>query len=390
MPHTIEQLNQRKLQVLSAVSFVLSISTALLAYVESRYLEQLIGAQWLGLGFFAAYGLTLIALDQLPTIVGSIGKTQAALLLCAAIMVSLGALASAPSSPWIGVPLLILYIVSLSLLWIVIDFFIEMYSTDAVTGTVRGRYLTIMNAGWVVTPFFAFMLFERAGFPTLFALAALLVIPVFFVFRFALAHARDHLKHPENFWATFTTILQRRELSHIFVIAFVLQFFYAWMVIYTPLHLRDIGIADHDIGRIFAIMLLPFVLLQYPAGVLADKKLGEKELLITGLLFLGGGTLAIYFTQSRDMWVWAGLLFTTRIGAALIEIMRDTYFFKQIDYRDLQLMSFYRNTGPLAYMIAPLLATGILLFTVKETLFLILGILILCTIFFAARLKDTR
>lgn len=372
------------------MSFVLSIGTAFLTYIESEYLEGLIGAEYLGLGFFVAYGLTLVALDQLPRLVDRWGKWAVAVGLTLTIIGSLAALSAVPASPWIALPLFTAYLVALSVVWIVLDFFIEMYSTDAVTGTVRGRYLTIMNAGWVITPIISFALYQRFGFSFMFGIASLLTVPVFLVFWYGFRETPDHIRHPRKFWATLFKIFQHRELSHIFIISFVLQFFYAWMVFYTPLHLRDLGFAKEEIGKILSLMLLPFVLFQYPAGLLADRKLGEKELTILGLFLMGTATLVISYVRSTELLVWAGLLFSTRIGAALIEVMRDTYFFKHIDYRDLQLISFYRNTGPLAYMTAPLLATGILFFTGKETLFFILGIIVLGTIVVAARLKDTK
>ncbi len=390
MIHTSEHLNKNKLRLLSVVSFVLSITTALLTYLESRYLEQLIGEQWAGLGFFVGYGITVVVLDNLARIVNKMGKLNTALMFTSLTVVSLGALAVLPPVPWLALPAFILYIVSLSLLWIVIDFFIEVYSSDAVTGEVRGRYLTIMNAGWVITPLFASVLFETYGFPLLFSLAALLTVPVFLVFRYAFQHVPDHLRHPARFFTTLQTILQHQSLSYIFIIAFVHQFFYAWMIFYMPLHLSSLGFTLREIGQIFTIMLLPFVLLQYPAGILADRKWGEKELLITGLAIMGISTMAVYFVESRNFLVWAGILFATRVGASLIEIMRDTYFFKQIDYRDLQLMSFFRNTQPLAYMMGPLIATPLLFYVDRSMLFLILGIFVLSSIFFAARLKDTK
>ena len=59
---------------------------------------------------------------------------------------------------------------------------------------------------------------------------------------------------------------------------------YAWMVIYTPLHMLDLGFTWEEIGQIFTIMLIPFVLVEYPAGWLADKYIGETEMMSADLI----------------------------------------------------------------------------------------------------------
>ena len=101
-------------------------------------------------------------------------------------------------------------------------------------------------------------------------------------------------------------------------------------------------------------------------------------------------TMSLGFLTKPVVWHWMLALFLTRVGASLIEIMRDTYFFKQIDYRDVHLTSFFRDTGPVAYVLAPLLATFFLQFTGIPTLFLILGVLILTGLYASLTLKDTK
>ena len=63
------------------------------------------------------------------------------------------------------------------------------------------------------------------------------------------------------------------------------------MVIYTPIYLHEhIGLPWSDIGIIFTIMLLPFVLFEFPAGKLADGKWGEKEPPIIGIILIAVST----------------------------------------------------------------------------------------------------
>ena len=83
-------------------------------------------------------------------------------------------------------------------------------------------------------------------------------------------------------------------------------------------------------------------------------------------------------------------LFLTRIGAATLEIMKESYLFKNIDAGDVNVLLLSRSMPPLSYIIAPLLASLIMIFAPLQTIFTVLGIVMLLGLPIAFRLKDTR
>ena len=102
------------------------------------------------------------------------------------------------------------------------------------------------------------------------------------------------------------------------------------MVVFTPIYMNKVlGLTWDKVGIISALILLPFVIFQYPAGKIADKYWGEKELLFLGILIMGISTIGLFFTHS--IWAFVGLLFCTRIGASIIEIMREVYLYKNLN-----------------------------------------------------------
>ncbi|MBP9771914.1 MAG: hypothetical protein KBD16_03250, partial [Candidatus Pacebacteria bacterium] len=129
---------------------------------------------------------------------------------------------------------------------------------------------------------------------------------------------------------------------------------------------------------------------ELPLGTLADKVYGEKELLIAGLSIMGATTLALIFIGSTSFLIWTIALFLTRIGAATVEIMSETYFFKQVGGNDADLMEYFRSIEPTAYIVAPLLASLVLLFFPMPILFVLLGCIVLAGIPVALQLVDTR
>jgi MFS family permease len=192
---------------------------------------------------------------------------------------------------------------------------------------------------------------------------------------------------------TLSLVWKNKNLRNILSASFLLSFFYSWMVIYTPLYLhKDIGFSWEEIGIIFFVMLLPFVIVQFPLGRLADKKWGEKEILSVGFITLAISTGVIFFIDSSGIILWAVILFITRLGASAIEIMCDTYFFKKVSGLEANIISFYRMAGPAGYVIGPLLATLILSLVSGDIrfLFLILGVIMLFGLKFSLSLKDTK
>lgn len=150
------------------------------------------------------------------------------------------------------------------------------------------------------------------------------------------------------------------------------------------------GFVWTEIGIMTAIMLLPFVFIEYPAGRIADKVLGEKELLIVGFIIIATFTGFISFLNVPNFFIWAALLFTIRIGASLIEIMTEIYFFKHINGNDTNTISFFRIVRPTAYIIGPAVASIALIFVDYRFIFLILGILLISGVFFSLRIQDTK
>jgi len=160
------------------------------------------------------------------------------------------------------------------------------------------------------------------------------------------------------------------------------------MLIFTPLYLLDLGYSWHQLGVAFTIMLIPFVLIQYPMGILADKKTGEKEFLILAIFIMGISTLIFYCASSPDIVVWTLILLATRIGAALIEILRDSYFYKRIDGHDVDIIDFFRTSRQVAYITAAILSSLTLFFFPMKAIFLLVSIVVFSALYPAFQLAD--
>ncbi len=384
-----EKLNKNKIRILDLISFLAGFAQASIVYVLSTYFKLSSGLENVGVFYLLAYVIILIIFLNLHKIVRKIGKSDlfyGALLLKVGVL--LGLLFVSPGI--MAIFLAIGYIISGSLEWVSLDMILESYSSDKMSGRIRGKYLTIMNTGILLGPFVATFILEKYGYYGIFLL--LIVVNVIIT----AIGIKELNKVNHKFHGRLTTkavlekVYKRKNICRIFHISFVLDFFYALIIIYTPIYLMNMGFNWYQIGIIFTWMLLPFVILQYPVGVLADKKIGEKEMLTGAIILMGFSTLTIYFMVSKSIIVWSLVLFSTRIGAALVEILRDSYFYKRIDGHDVDLINIFRISRPLAYILATGISIPLLMLFPLKSVFVLTALVIFSALGSVFYLADNK
>lgn len=384
-----EKLDRKKINIIGFVSFLMGFSQAVAAYVLSSYFKTASGTENVGLFYTLSYAVVLVILLNFHKVIRKLGKSNVFYFSVLAKIAAISFLAGTEPSVWTTV-FLILYLISGALEWVSLDIILESFSRDAMSGRIRGLHLTILNAGYLAGPFISSRLLENFGFSGIFSF---LLVFNSAILVFSLIGLRD-VNHKFDQDLKVTELLKkvwmRKNVLRIYYVSFILEFFYALMVIYTPIYLRDLGISWNDIGIMFTIMLLPFVFLQYPAGLLADKKLGEKELIIASIFMMGISTSAIYFLESTSVLAWGIILFFTRIGASLLEILRDSYFYKRIDGHDVDLINFFRTSMPVAYIVSTGLSFIFLIFFPIKAAFIFVGLAIFSSLIPAFRLVDNK
>ncbi|OHA46310.1 MAG: hypothetical protein A2541_02650 [Candidatus Taylorbacteria bacterium RIFOXYD2_FULL_36_9] len=388
----IDNLKIKSLFPVYLLGFLFAFHTALPTYINSSFLNFFISEKLVGLFYILASLLTIICFLSLPFILRKFGNYRVAFFLIILNLVALLGLAFL-KNPIFLLTLFIINLITIPLIYFSTDVFLESFSSNKVTGKIRGIYLTAVNLAWVVSPLISALILTNGDYWKIYLASALFLLPVLLILMVNLRHFKDSKYEKSNHWQTVKVIWKNKNLQNIFMANFLLFFFYSWMTIYTPLYLhKDMGFSWREIGLIFSVMLLPFVLVQFPLGRLADKKWGEKEILSLGFILIAISTGVISFVMDKNMILWMIILFITRIGAGTIEIMCDTYFFKKVDSLDAKVISFYRMVSSSAYILGPLLAVlafNFLSFNIKY-LFLVLGLIMIFGLKFSLSLKDTK
>jgi MFS family permease len=270
-------------------------------------------------------------------------------------------------------------------------FFESIIMGENQTGRLRTMYITVANAVLVICPLIVAFFVTNNDYRPVYILSALSIIPFILVVIGGLGKKVVTAPAHTAVFHTLKEIWKKRDIRYITGASLVLQTFYTWMIIYTPIYLHEyIGFPWSTLGIIFTIMLVPFVVIEIPVGIIADRWIGEKEMMIFGFLIIIGSLLFFPFVTQATFLAWTAVLVVSRIGASFVEATTESYFFKHVNETDADFISIYRATHPLGYIIAPIVAAVSLLFIPFRLIFPIFALFCTLGIYFAYKLKDTK
>ncbi|MEK7642269.1 MAG: MFS transporter [Patescibacteria group bacterium] len=370
--------------------FLLAGHYALVVYVNSSLLKQFVGDGGLGLLYALGSIFSIIVLSLAPFITRRFGNKKTLALFVLLESFAVIAIGNTELALLIF-GLFILHQAAESILYLSLDLALEQETVqETTTGSKRGVFFTIQNLAWVLSPLVVSLLTRESDFSNIYILSGLMLLPLLILSLFLFKNHHGESSRGSDIMLGIKNLMREKDVFRIFVVQFILNFFYAWMVVYLPLLLNlELGFSWEKIGLLFTIMLLPFLLFQFPAGLLADKKWGEKELLIGGLLTMSLATILIPFINTESFVLWAIILFATRIGASLVEISGETYFFKHTKYTDSAVISLFRMTRPFSLLVAPLIAIPVLYFINYSYSFIFLSLVVALGLFFIPKV-DTK
>ncbi len=383
--------SNKRLVILYFLGLLLAISTALPAYIQSNHLKEYVSLSLVSIFYVIANASTVGAIVLFPKLIKKLTNYRLTKFVLSAYAISLLGLAFSTHAIT-ALLSLILFTAASNLLWINMDVLVESFSSDATTGKTRTIYWTFINVGWILSPTLTTYLIGVGSYTYSYVAALLLVIPFFLIFLYQAKSLKDKINYKEeSLQKTLKNIWSKKHSRGIFFVAFLLQLFYSTAVIYVPIHLiQNLGMGWAMIGPIFSVMLIPFIIFEIPAGIIADKYIGEKEIMSFGFIILAIALFLFYYIKLPNLWIWMTVLSFSRIGAALVESMRETYFFKTVGVKDISYINVFRITTPLAYIVGPIISLVVLSIWPLNYIFLIMSVVMLSGLAFSLSLKDTR
>ncbi len=383
-----------------AALLLLSLHWAFVLYINSSYLAQLASHRVIDMLYIGGSLVTIggfFYASHILTRFGNIFLIKVLTLIEFCALVGMGLTVN----PYIGLSLFVVHQAVVPIILFNLDIIMEVLIGDKEesTGAQRGILLTIMSLTTALAPLALGKLIGVAHhvsataseFVLVYLLSAFFLIPFIYVVLKHFKTFKDPVYPHFKFREGLADFWQYKDVRNVFFAHFLLQFFFTWMVIYTPLYLADvIGLSWEEIGSILFVGLMAYVLLEYAIGKIADTYLGEKEMMAFGFAVTAVATSWFVFLNNAPIALWMTAMFLTRVGASFIETTTESYFFKHTQGKDTNVISLFRITRPLSYVVGPVLGGVTLHFFSFSFLFVILGLLMIPGLFFAMALKDTK
>jgi MFS family permease len=373
---------------------IFSFHWAIVLYINSSYLKQFASEHIIHGLFILSAILTIIGFFSATHVLTRIGNYRLILLLTSIEFCVLLGMAYT-TTPFVALMLFVLHQIIVPYILFSIDIIMEelIGKKESETGGKRALFLTIMSLTGAVASLLMGHLIgsETPNFALAYIVSALCLIPFLGIIIVKFHNFCDPYYPPFHIFAGIREFWNYHDIRNVFFAHLLLQVFFAWMVIYTPLYLASvIGFHWEEIGTILFVGLMAYVLLEYLVGYIADHFIGEKEMMAFGFAIIGVATSWFVFLDESSITVWMLAMFLTRVGASLVETTTESYFFKHMQAKDTNAIGIFRITRPLSYIVGALLGAITLHFLPFELLFVILGFLMIPGMFFAMALHDTK
>lgn len=373
------------------LNFLHAVQHFSIAFVNSSYLATFFSTETISLIYILSSASLIVALFVLPSLVTRFGAWPLLLFIIPLLQLSIIFFGFAGTALVALVFFILRGMLGNSMRYL-LDLYVESLSKDeSHTGNTRSLYISAGVIGVLLGPVFASILVFGTNYQVLYAFSAMILAPMFFIVLSELRKFKPAVPKVGLFKESIQSLINCRKSVRNTM--FVNMFFQMWTVIigiYAPLYLVENGFSWQFIGSLIAVAQLPYLIMEIPLGIIADKYIGEKEMMIVGVITLGLFTTLLSIVPLTNIITWSIIFVLMRTGSAAIEISTESYFFKQVNEQDSALISIFRMLLPIGGIIGPLLVFLILPFVGLQWVFAVIGAVILLGVLFARRIVDTK
>ena len=313
---------RRNFGALYSALVLLSFHWAVVLYINSSYLGQFMSERSVGVlytfGSLVTIGIFL-SVTKLLTRRGNYTLTLVfALLECITLL-----LMALTHTAWIAMLLFVVHQAVVPLILFHLDIFMEemIGKEEGSTGTKRGLLLAIMSLTGALATLLAGYLVgsDTPNFGFAYVASALFLIPFILIIMRQFKTFKDPHYPTLDVVHGFALFWHTRDIRNVFCAHFLLQLFFSWMVMYTPIYLAEvIGFNWEEIGQIIFAGLMAYVFFEYVIGIVADRWLGEKEMMVFGFVIMAVSTSWFVFLDAPLIIPWMVAMFMTRVGASFV------------------------------------------------------------------------
>ena len=382
------RLTPSPLWIIFEVNFLRHLAAASLTSIFTLYIRQFVGSNAaVGGILFVGYLAACISSIYSGHIIEHFKKRKALLIALMSLTFVFAAFAYAERASSVFV-LFAVYQFVISLFVLDVGLYVKHYSDYKVIAENAGKLGSLGNIGWLVGPLLGSLIANSFGFEAVFLFAAAVsLIALFITFFVRLSNEDGHVPHTRSFKSNVSVFIKNPRLRRTYLNNAGLGFIYSlWD--YLPLLMTGIGATIPVIGMTKTLMGVSQAIFEYPIGQMADREIGERKLFIIGYIFATVFTIMLGFTTNLHYFIT--FFFIAATGTAFLEMTRDSYFFRQISKEEIELVSVYRTSDTLPFLIGQGLAVIFLTFFQIQWWFVIGGPLALYFTYNAYRLAELK
>lgn len=380
-------MKNKALWIIFEINFFRNLAGAVLTAILPIYFRQFVNSDAeVGMIFFVGYLAAFFSNLYSAHIIEHLKKRKS-LLLALMLFTILFAFFTVAQHKALVFFLFAIYQFILSLFILDISLYLKHYSNYREIAENEGKLGAFGNIGWLIGPLLGSLIADTFGFEAVFLFSAavsLIALVTFFFIR--LDHEEIRFPHRRPFASNIKLFFADANLRKTYLNNAGLGFIYSiWD--FLPLLMLKIGATIPIIGMTKTLMGVPQSIFEFPIGKMADKETGERKIFIVGYSLAAIATLLLGFTT--DLPIFITIFFFAATGTSFLEMTRDSYFFRQIKENEIELVSVYRTSDTLPYLVGQVLAIATLSFFPIELWFVIGGII--ATVIFlpnAYRLKE--
>jgi MFS family permease len=379
------------LSILSTANFFARYHHYLIAFIMSTFLSIFFSEVSLGWVIATISTVTALSLVFMPTVFDRSGTRRVLVVFGLIEMATVIALTLAhtalPAAMLFAVQGICAYNIFLGL-----DLLLEAHTVDEqTTGRFRGLFLVLANISVLLATLTIAYTLTDHNYNDIFLIAAAAVAPFTMLAAALPSISKVPGMHTSFKLHTFKEIWNRPSLFPAMSSHFLLLVYFSWATFYVPLYLyRHIGFSGQDTFLIVTLSILPYILIEYPVGWIADHFIGEKEMALFGYVIMAIGVALISFIESTSFLVWVAVILVADIGGAIVESSTETHFFKKVSVTDSNIISAFRMLRPLSAIIAPIIASIALIYLPFQSIFIVFGVVLLFGLPLVMRMHDTR
>lgn len=371
------RLHPSPLWVIFEINFFRHLAAATLTAILPLYFRQFVNSDaQVGAIFFAGYLTAFFSNLYASRIIEHLKKRKSLILALACLTALFAAFAAVRHSALVFL-LFAVYQFILSLFILDISLYIKHYSNFKVIAENEGKLGSFGNIGWLVGPLFGSLLADRFGFETVFFFSAAISLIALIAFFFIRIDKEEiHFPHTQPFAANIHRFFKDPNLRKTYINNAGLGFIYSiWD--FLPLLMLSLGATIPIIGMTKTLMGVPQSIFEFPIGRMADKETGERRIFIVGYILAAAFTILLGFTNNLHWFI--AFFFIAAVGTSFLEMTRDAYFFRQMPEREIELVSVYRTSDTLPYLVGQGLAILTLSFLPLKIWFILGGTIALVT-----------